>query len=101
MPQGPLLARDVADATGFLYNITAATALRTTGGARLVSVSVVVTSTGAGGAFDAAATGTGTAGRQIAAIPATVGVYPVNWPPCQSGIVIVPGTGQTLACTLG
>lgn len=100
MPQGPIVVRDVVDATANIYGVTAATAIRTAGGARLISVNVVVAGTAAGGAFDAAATGTGTTGRQIASFPATVGNYPVNAGPCQSGIVLAPGGGQTLTCML-
>jgi hypothetical protein len=76
--------------------LTANTVLRTAA-AKVVKVSVITAGT-AGAIFDAASTG-GTANRQIAAIPATVGVYELNWP-CASGVVVNPGTGQTIAISL-
>ena len=104
MPQGPqaisvtnTVAMNPYAATAAVVNLTAATALRTSA-VKVVRFSVVVAGT-AGGLFDAPATGTGTAGKQIAVVPATVGVYELNWP-CSSGLVVVPGTSQTIAVSL-
>jgi len=115
MPQAPLNAAtainpagkfvmNVVDNTGneFVasgktgqYNITSATAIKATAG-RLVRISVIVAGSAAGTANDCATTGAAAVGNQIAAIPNTVGVINLDWP-CATGIVVVPGTGQTLA----
>jgi len=95
MPQLP--AMGVPGAASAVVAVTAATALKTSP-AWLISISVVSAGT-AGGVFDAAATGTATTGKQIAVIPATVGVYTYNWP-CATGIVVAPGGSQNLAVSL-
>jgi hypothetical protein len=87
----------VPGAVSSVVGITAATALRTAG-AYVIAVSVISAGT-AGAIFDAAATGTATTGKQIAVIPATAGVFILNWP-CQTGVVIAPGAAQTLAVSL-
>jgi hypothetical protein len=74
--------------------ITAATVLKAAPG-RLVRINVVVAGSAAGSANDVATTGAAGVGNQIAAIPNTIGPIPLDWP-CATGIVIVPGTGQTL-----
>jgi hypothetical protein len=76
------------------FNITAATAVKASAG-RLFKISVIVAGV-AGTANDCATTGAAAAGNQVAVIPATVGVYDFNWP-MATGIVIVPGAGQTVA----
>jgi hypothetical protein len=99
MPQGPLGVRDLYAATTAVYNITGVTALRTAGGARVTAISVISAGT-AGFLYDASATGSpGTVGRAIAAIPATVGYYNVDWP-LFTGLVVAPGASQVLAVTL-
>ena len=95
MPALPSMG--VPGAASAIVGITAATALKTAP-AYVIAISVISAGT-AGGIFDAAATGTATAGKQIAVIPATVGMYTLNWP-CQTGIVIAPGASQTLAVSL-
>jgi hypothetical protein len=115
MPQSPLQA-DVAlnplnafgplrtDATGNLrtssgisqnYNITAATVIKASAG-RAVKVSVIVAGSGVGSVNDCLTTGAVAVGNQVAVVPETVGVINLDWP-CATGIVLVPGTGQTLA----
>ena len=84
-------------ATAAVLNITGLTALRTS--AAWVQQINVLTAGAAGAIYDAAATGTATAGRQIAVIPATIGMFPLNFP-CTSGVVVAPGAGQSLAITL-
>jgi len=101
MPQGPIYTRDVADATGYVANLTATTGnvVKTTN-ARLIKVAVVAASTATGGIWDAAAIASTAAGNKIFTVPATVGVYTLEWP-CASGIIATPGAGMTLAITLG
>lgn len=93
LPAGPQ-----AGATAAVLNITAATVLRTSA-CYLVQLNVISAGT-AGALYDAAATGTATTGRQIAPIPATVGLYQLNWP-CASGLVVATGTAQVIAISLG
>lgn len=76
-------------------NVTVPTVIKAAAG-RLVSVSVVVAGTADGTVNDCATTGAAAAANQFGALPAFVGVNTFNWP-CGTGIVVVPGTGQTLA----
>jgi hypothetical protein len=76
-------------------DVTAATALKATPGI-CVSVTVVVAGSTVGTVNDVATTGAAAAANQFGTIPNTVGTYTFNWP-CGTGIVVVPGTGQTLA----
>jgi hypothetical protein len=77
------------------YNITSATLVKASAG-RVVRVSVIVAGSTAGTVNDCATTGAAAASNQVATIPATVGVLSLDWP-CATGLVLVPGTGQTLA----
>ena len=81
--------------TSNAYNITAATVVKAAPG-RLIRISVIVAGSAAGTANDCLTTGAAADANEIAAIPNTVGVVCVEWP-CATGIVIVPGTGQTVA----
>jgi hypothetical protein len=116
MPQSPLAA-DVAltpagafapmhlDANGQLrtcngsvssaLNITAATVVKATPG-RAVMVSVIVAGSGAGAVYDHATTSGVGAASEIFIVPDTAGAYLIDWP-CAVGIVVAPGSGQTLA----
>lgn len=77
-----------------LYSdITQATVVMS-GQGRIARVSVVVAGSAAGAIYDASATGT-TANR-LWTIPNTVGVTEINLP-VNNGIVVAPGTGQTVA----
>jgi hypothetical protein len=49
-----------------------------------------------GTATDCATAGAAAASNQVATIPNALGSYAVNFP-CLVGIVVVPGSGQTLA----
>lgn len=91
--QGALRASD--GGVSVVYNLTAATVVKATPG-RCVTVSVIVAGSAAGTANDITTTGAAAVGNQFGTIPNTVGVYTFNWP-CLSGIVIVPGTGQTVS----
>lgn len=66
------------------------------GQARLVRVNVLVAGSAAGSVNDAATVAAAATANQIFVIPNTVGSYLVDWP-ILSGIVVTPGTGQTVA----
>lgn len=93
MPQFPI-APSVANANT-ARAITAATVIKPNPGT-VYSVLVVVAGSAAGSVYDANTTAGNTAANKIASIPDTAGVVQVNWP-CASGILVVPGTGQTLS----
>ena len=76
-------------------NITAAIAVKATPGV-FAKVSVIVAGSTAGTLNDVATTGGAAAANQFGTVPNTVGTYTFDWP-CGTGIVVVPGTGQTLA----
>jgi len=73
--------------------LTAATVVSTSPG-RLVQVSVIVAGSGTGTVYDA--TTTTDTSRPIYKIPQTVGVVDANIP-VSFGIVVAPGTGQTVS----
>ena len=76
-------------------NLTAATVVQ--GGiGRIAKVSVIVAGSAVGTVNDVLTTAAAAVGNQLAVIPNTIGVYDVDMP-CGLGIVIVPGTGQTVA----
>jgi len=77
------------------YNVTSSTVIKATAG-RAFRVAVVVAGSAAGAIHDIATTGGVANANRIAIIPNTVGIYEINWP-CATGIVLVPGTGQTLS----
>jgi len=76
-------------------NVTAATVIKATAGI-CVSVAVVVAGSTVGTVNDVATTGGAAATNQFGTVPNSVNTYTFNWP-CGTGIVVVPGTGQTLA----
>lgn len=80
-------------------NITAATIVKASAG-RIFRFSVVVAGSATGTVNDCATTAAAAASNQIATTPTTLGTTILNWP-CTTGIVIVPGTGQTIAVTWG
>lgn len=73
-------------------NIITPTVLKA-GPGTLFAVTVVVAGTAAGGAFDV---NQNVAVNEFFVIPNTPGIYILEWP-CQQGILLVPGAGQTLA----
>ena len=75
-------------------NITAATVVKATPG-RCVCISVLVAGS-AGAAYDSASTAGTSAANKFFTIPAAVGVSWIDWP-CSTGIVVQPGSGQTVA----
>lgn len=64
--------------------------------ARLVRINVLVAGSAAGSANDAATAAAAATSNQIFVIPNTVGSYLIDTP-CFSGLVVTPGTGQTVA----
>ena len=84
-----------AKGTKTFFNITANTVVKATAG-RVAKISVIVAGSGAGSVHDSATTGAAATANEIAVIPATAGVYDIDFP-VSNGIVIKVGTGQTLA----
>jgi hypothetical protein len=76
-------------------NVTAAATVKAAPG-RLARINVIVAGSAAGAAYDTAAAANDAVGTEVFVIPNTVGTYEVDWP-CQVGITVVPGTGQTIA----
>lgn len=76
-------------------NITVATVVKAKAG-RVCKVSVIVAGSGAGTVNDLATTSGAAAANQLYVVPTTAGIYELNLP-CVNGILIVPGSGQTLA----
>lgn len=64
--------------------------------ARLIRVNVIVAGTAPGSVNDAATVAGAAAANQVFVIPNTVGSYLVDFP-MLNGIVVNPGTGQTVA----
>ena len=76
-------------------NITAATVVKAAPG-RLIRLNVLVAGSATGTVNDCATTGAVATANEIFVIPETAAVYTLEWP-CQVGIVVTPGTGQTVA----
>ena len=85
------------DGTKSSLNITAATVVQTVAAGAQRIVRFVVTTAGAAGAlYDASTTGGASAASLIAVMPATVGIYDLNFP-VASGVLVVPGSGQVVS----
>lgn len=82
--------------TNTTLDITAAAVIKASPG-RVYTVSVLVAGSAAGGVYDNTLTTGNTVANQIGVIPNTAGVLNFNAMPTAAGIVVVPGTGQTLA----
>ena len=78
-----------------VYNITAATVIKAGPGV-IGRINVIAAGSAAGTVNDCATTGAAATSNEIFSIPNTVGTYALIWPTL-TGIVVVPGTGQTLA----
>lgn len=85
----------VGKGTVTVKNITAATVVKAVGG-RVAKVSVLVAGSAPGAVYDRATTSGVGVTNQVAVIGNTAGVLDIDMP-CSAGIVVVPGTGQTLA----
>lgn len=94
MPQGPFQTVSLGVANKRALNITSNTVVKATPGF-VVTVNVLVAGV-AGSIHDAATVVAAATANQIAVLPATVGVYTLNFP-ANSGIVVKPGAGQTIA----
>lgn len=81
--------------SGSTMNITAATVVKA-GPGRLVRLNVIAAGAAAGAIYDAASTSGNTAANQTFAIPNAIGTYYLDWPHL-TGIVITPGSGQTIS----
>lgn len=77
------------------YNISTSTLIKSASGV-LFRVSVTTAGTTTGAVYDTNATGSVGAANLVGVIPEAVGVYEFVWP-CQTGIVVVPGTSQVLS----
>jgi hypothetical protein len=86
--QAYLNVEGVSNAPG----LTAATVVKASAG-RVCRVSVIVAGSAAGNIYDSAVTGVTT--KPLYVIPNTVGVYDVRLP-ASFGILVAPGTGQTV-----
>lgn len=84
-----------AQGTKTFFNITAATAVKSTSG-RVAKVSVLVAGSSTGSVNDSATTGGASVANQLAVIPDVVGIYNIDMP-VSNGIVVTPGTGMTIA----
>ncbi len=84
-----------AQGSASFLNLTAAKLVKDAPG-RLVRISVIVAGSAVGSANDVAVVANAAAANQVFVIPNTVGSYVLDWP-CLAGIVVTPGTGQTIA----
>lgn len=75
-------------------NLTLATVVKAAPGT-IVAINVLVAGSAPGSVNDVA-TNAPTDANKVATIPNTLGLLTLNWP-CAVGILVVPGTGQTVA----
>jgi hypothetical protein len=88
---------DQTDGKQVAFNLTAGVPIVKVGSGRVVTVSVIVSAAASSAIYDAATTGAAAVGNQLMAIPASAtGIFTLNMP-FQSGLVVVPGAGVTLA----
>lgn len=93
------LSRTISYVTGEQTSVTVtAQTLVYAGAGRLVSFSVTVAGSAAGTINNAAATSLSAAANALAAVPTTIGVYQVG-AHFTNGLVISPGTGQSINVT--
>lgn len=85
----------VGSGTKSNLHITAATVVKSVQG-RIAKVNVTITSTDTGAVYDCATTGAVDSTNRVALIPAVIGSYSIDFP-CRVGIVVVPGSGQTVS----
>jgi hypothetical protein len=92
---GALITNNAGTSTSL--NITSATVVKTvSAGAKRIVKFIVTTAGAAGGIYDASTTGGNAAANLIAIMPATVGIYEVNFP-VASGILVTPGASQVVS----
>jgi hypothetical protein len=63
---------------------------------RVYNISVIVAGSATGTVWDSSSTTSAVSSRLLYTIPTAVGVYVINMP-VSYGIVVTPGTGQTIA----
>ena len=84
-----------------VLNLTTAQVVKP-GAGRITSASVLVGGTGAGGVYDSLSTASLTAANQLAVLPALttqqISTFKIDMP-FTNGLVIAPGTGQTIAAS--
>jgi len=95
MPQGPFQTVSLGNANHRVLNITANTVVKASPGF-VVSASVVVAGSAAGTINDAATVAAAVTANIIADLSTTAGVTIINFP-TTAGIVVKPGSGQTIA----
>jgi hypothetical protein len=98
MPQDPIPVSDInLNAAGVKHalGITVATVVKALPGS-LLGFTVLVAGTGNGTINDTTTIGGAATANAVCVTPQTVGSVAVNFP-CTSGIVVVPGTGQTIS----
>jgi hypothetical protein len=95
MPQGPFQTVSLGVANKRALNITSNTVVKASAGF-VVTLVVLDAGSANGGLFDTDTVGAAAAANEIFAIPQVAGVYTINFP-ASSGIVVKPGTGQTIA----
>lgn len=101
MPQGPIAVATLnatAQGARTTSNITVPTVIKATPGT-LLGIQVIVAGSAPGTANNCATSAAAAAGNEVAGIPNAVGAVslPNSGIPCDGGIVVVPGTGQTIA----
>ncbi len=101
MPQGPIAVATLnatAQGARTTSNITVPTVIKAARGT-LLGIQVIVDGSAPGTANNCAATADAAAGNEVSAIPNAIGAVslPNSGIPCVDGIVVVPGTGQTIA----
>ena len=94
MPQSPLATQNVPGGQKRL-NITAATVVKAAPG-RVIKAFVVVAGSTVGSLNNCTTTGAAAAANEVCALPDVVGPVDVNVP-FDTGIVVTPGTGQTIS----
>ena len=77
-------------------NVNQARVLKAAPGAVIAAVVTVAGSTTAGGIYDAATTAGATTGNLIGVLLNSVGPVTIEFP-CQTGILVVPGSGQSVS----
>ena len=95
MPQGPFQTVSLGAANKSALNITSNTIVKASAGF-VVTLVVLDAGSANGGLFDSATVAGAAAANEIFAIPQVAGVYTINFP-ASNGIVVKPGTGQTIA----
>lgn len=87
----------VRQGQGSWLNITGPTIVKPVAG-RMMRFQVLVAGSTVGAAYDSTSLSGNTVANQVGVAINTVGSYLIDHP-CVNGLVVIPGTGQTLAVT--